>query len=208
MMRAAGKALKNKSVFLSALGRGKGTLLTVVVALTLATVTPALAANGGNFILGKINTATAFSRLTANVAGPAMQIFNTNTAGNARALDLVVDAGNPPMTVNATAGKALNLDADKLDSKDSKDFMPAATYQVSVTTTGGDVGGGVKADGAFCDSGDTLLSGGLSNLDAGTTIESLEPQTANREFVARWRPSGNDSVVVTAVCADSPPAHQ
>lgn len=117
MMRAT-KTLK-KGIFLSAFARSKATLLTVMVALTLAIVTPAMAATGGNFILGKINSATTFSRLTANVAGPAMQIFNTNTAGNARALDLVVDAGNPPMTVNSTAGKALNLNADKVDGSDA-----------------------------------------------------------------------------------------
>jgi hypothetical protein len=41
-----------KGVFLRAWGGGKVTnLLTVVVALTLATVTPAVAANGGNFLL-------------------------------------------------------------------------------------------------------------------------------------------------------------
>ena len=104
------KATKTlKGVLLSAWGGGKATLLTVIVALTLAIVTPAFAATGGNFILGKINSATTFSRLSANIAGPAMQLFNTSTAANARALDLVVDEGNPPMTVNSTAGKALNL---------------------------------------------------------------------------------------------------
>jgi hypothetical protein len=136
MMRATAKVLK--SILLGAWGRGKTTLLTVMVALTLACVTPALAANGGNFILGKINTATAFSRLSANVAGPAMQIFNTNTAANARALDLIVDAGNPPMTVNATAGKAPNLDADKLDGKDSSAFQGKYAQTVVVAKSGGD----------------------------------------------------------------------
>ena len=47
MSRATGKVLK--SIFLRAFARGKVTnLLTVVVALTLATATPATAANGGN----------------------------------------------------------------------------------------------------------------------------------------------------------------
>jgi hypothetical protein len=61
MMRATGKLLKN--VFLSAFARGKVTMLTVMVALTLATVTPALAANGGNFLLGRSNAASAVTTL-------------------------------------------------------------------------------------------------------------------------------------------------
>ena len=79
-----------KSIFSRAWRIGKATLLTVVVALILATTTPAFAATGCNFILGKFNSATTFSRLSAKVAGPAMQIFNTSTASNARALDPVV----------------------------------------------------------------------------------------------------------------------
>jgi hypothetical protein len=100
-----------KSIFLGAFARGKGTnLLTVVVALTLATVTPAIAANGGNFLLGRSNTATAVTTLIKSGVGPALQ--------------LVVPAGQPPLRVNATAGKATNLNADKLDGQNSSAFLP------------------------------------------------------------------------------------
>jgi hypothetical protein len=88
--------------------RGKAMMLTVVVALTLATITPAFAANGGNFLLGRSNTASAVTSLIKSGVGPALQ--------------LVVPAGQPPMVVNATAGKATNLNADKLDGKDSTGF--------------------------------------------------------------------------------------
>jgi hypothetical protein len=96
------------SCFLRAGGRGKAMILTVVVALTLATITPAFAANGGNFLLGRSNTASAVTSLIKSGAGPALQ--------------LVVPAGQPPIVVNATAGKATNLNADKLDGKDSTAF--------------------------------------------------------------------------------------
>lgn len=32
-------------------------------------------------------------------------------------------SGKPPLTVNAAAGKATNLNSDKLDGKDSGDFV-------------------------------------------------------------------------------------
>ena len=104
------------------LGRGTATVLglAVMLALVIGLASTALAANGQPFLLGKLtNTATAITRLAGNVAGPAMQVINTNTANNARALDLIVDTGNPPLTVNAAAGKATNLNADKVDGSDA-----------------------------------------------------------------------------------------
>src|SRR3954464_94583 len=101
-----------KGVFLSAWQGGKLTnFLTVVVALTLAMGTPAVAANGGNFLLGRSNAASAVTTLIKSGVGPALQ--------------LVVPAGQPPLRVNATAGKATNLNADKLDGQDSSAFLPA-----------------------------------------------------------------------------------
>lgn len=106
-----------RGVFLSAWGGGKATLLTMMVALTLATATPAIAANGQPLIMGVLtNSATAVTRLTANIANPALQIINTNTSGTA--LQLVTNANRPPMVVNS-ATKVTNLNADKLDGKDS-----------------------------------------------------------------------------------------
>jgi len=60
MMKATKMLL---GAFLRAWGSGKVTLVTVMVALTLATVTPAVAASGGSFLLGKANLATAVTLL-------------------------------------------------------------------------------------------------------------------------------------------------
>jgi hypothetical protein len=112
-----------KSIFLRAWGKGKvANLLTVVVALTLATVTPALAANGGNFLLGKANVATAITGLTGTVAGPALQVYNPSTSTAATAALFRVASGHPPFKVNS-ATKVANLNADKLDDKSSENFL-------------------------------------------------------------------------------------
>ena len=98
--------------------------LAVVLALVVGVASTALAANGQPFLLGKLtNTATAITRLSANIAGPALQVNNTSTAPAATALNLNVASGKPPMTVSATAGKATNLNADKVDGKDSTAFV-------------------------------------------------------------------------------------
>lgn len=97
--------------------------LTVVLAVVLGVATTALAATGGNFLLGKMlgksNAAGAVSKLTTNIAGPALRLINQSTASGATALSLNVASGKPPLTVNAAAGKATNLNADKVDGHDA-----------------------------------------------------------------------------------------
>jgi hypothetical protein len=112
------KAIKTlKGVFLSAWDGGKATLLTLMVALTLATLTPALAATGGNFILGKSNAATTISSLSAPIAGPALNLVNNNsTSTGATALRLATASTKPPMVVTSST-KVANLNADKVDGQ-------------------------------------------------------------------------------------------
>ena len=73
-----------------------------------------LAANGGAFILGMINGATARTFLGANFNGSTLQVNNTSTAALAVPLQLTAAAGHPPMKVN-TAAKVINLNADYVD---------------------------------------------------------------------------------------------
>jgi hypothetical protein len=104
-------------VFIRAWGGGKATLLTVMVALTLATVTPAFGANGSAFILGSLNnTATAITRLVGNVNGPALYILNPNTGAAATGALFQVASGHPPFKVTSTT-KVPNLNADLVDGE-------------------------------------------------------------------------------------------
>ncbi len=77
--------------------------LAVILALVFGAATMALGATGGNFLLGKRNVADAVSTLVKQGAGPA--------------LSLVVETNQPPLKVNASAGKAANLNADKVDGR-------------------------------------------------------------------------------------------
>src|SRR5919198_1173128 len=82
------------------------------------------AATGGNFILGQPNTATSQTGLTSNNAGKALNVTQQSTGTGATALGLNVPAGKPPFTVNSGT-KVANLNADKLDGKDSSAFLGA-----------------------------------------------------------------------------------
>jgi hypothetical protein len=97
--------------------------LSMMLAVVLGVATMAFAANGGAWRLGRNNVATAITRLggMAGVDGPMLRLTNNNAATNDTALDLKVQSGEPPMTVNSSA-KVANLNSDQRDGKDSDQF--------------------------------------------------------------------------------------
>jgi hypothetical protein len=83
------------------------------------------AATGGNFLLGKPNSASSPTSLTAPVAGTGLRVTNASTHEGATALGLNVASGHAPFNVNSGV-KVANLNADKLDGLDSTAFYPSA----------------------------------------------------------------------------------
>jgi hypothetical protein len=174
------------------LGRGTATMMgvTVMLALTVGLASTALAGTGvgAPFNLGKTNAVNAVSKLVGSVAGPSLTIDNNSTGTGATALDLQVESGKAPIKVNSQA-KVANLNADKLDGKDSTQFLGASdkavnadkldgvdsfdflqenerdellpndTYVKQVSRLGPG-GGGTAIASVDCDSGDKLLGGG------------------------------------------------
>jgi hypothetical protein len=95
-------------------------MVTVLAFIVLGGTT--YAATGGNFILGQSNSASSTTALSSGTTGPALKLTNTSTATGARALGLNVASGHPPFNVNSGT-KVANLNADKLDGKDSTAFL-------------------------------------------------------------------------------------
>jgi len=95
--------------------RSLKTLLTVIGAVTvlvLASNTLALAATGHALILGKKNTANKITKLKRTTEGPALKLKTTSPSAS-------------PLVVNGK-GKVANLNADKIDGKDSSAFAPSS----------------------------------------------------------------------------------
>lgn len=98
-----------------------------MLALCIALGGAGVAATGGNFILGRDNTATSRSTLTASVPGVStLWAINNSTAAGSSALALNVAAGNPPMKVNSTV-KVVNFHADLLDGYEANAFLLRST---------------------------------------------------------------------------------
>ena len=119
---------------LRALTTGKYILLAVVAALTLATASVAVAGSGvgGVFNLGQTNTVNAITKLVGSVTGASLVIDNNSTGTAATALNLQVEPGKSPMKVNSTT-KVANLNADRLDGKDSSAFGIETAHNFSFT---------------------------------------------------------------------------
>jgi hypothetical protein len=182
--------------------------LAIMLALVFGVGSMAFAANGQNFVLGVLtNTTTAMTKLTGNVSGkPVLQIVNPNTAAGSQALQLLVADGKPPLVVNPTAGKAINLNADKLDGKDSQAFLSSSTYTRQRGLPG--TANAWTQGSISCDAGDRALSGGYWNVDPGTSVERSLPNeslSSSGWYIGYNNDATADEVWIMVVCADMTP---
>jgi hypothetical protein len=114
-----------------------GIVIGAVVSAVVSTGVAAVAGTGigGVFNLGDTNAVNAVTTLQGSTTGSNLQVINR---GSGSALGITVGKGKAPIVVNATAGKATNLDADKLDGKDSSAFVTGGgrTFTAHVTVSG------------------------------------------------------------------------
>lgn len=226
-----------KKIYSRAVRLAKGAALFWGSALTLAVVlgvvTTALAAVPGDPLrLGQLNVIDgAVTFLTGNNPNSTtLDVANTATDPNARALQLRVSPGNAPLVVEPSAGTASNLsadrldgkdstsfangtngkanDADRLDGKDSQAFWSGKSYEIEQVKNGDGGGAPVFID-ASCDPGDKVMNVGGGLID--------DPQDELVRLEATGDRSGRATIVdnglggplrrsfVRLVCADFPP---
>ena len=111
--------------------RPSAALVISLIALFFAMGGTAVAATGGNFILGKANTATSTSTLT-NTKGTALSLSSTSTT--------------PPLRVS-NGVQVPNLNASKLDGKTSSAFLPATGTAANSSKLGGIAASGYMQGG-------------------------------------------------------------
>ena len=185
--------------------------LAVMLALVVGVASAAFGADGDSWLLGRGNFATAITKLAgaAGVNGPMLQLINNNADANDTALDLRVQSGEPPMTVNSST-KVNNLNADQLDGLDFTFFARNSTYLTEgVVNEGLLLGDGTHKAIAFCEPGDVLISGGPANINKTSDLLESFPQRApvglGTEFVWNVRVDKNgsaDNFNVVVLCRD------
>lgn len=166
----------------------KGAVVGAVAASVVMIATAALAGTGigGVFNLGKTNKVNAQSTLTGKAGSSNLQLTNT---GSGPALGLTVGSGKAPLVVNAKAGKATNLNADKLDGLNSTDLERALAFR---TLTFHAIGSGTptrhKLGTVLGDTfyADCLLTGGNAEV-------RVYLQTSNGDWTVGFGQTFNDS---------------
>jgi len=167
--------------------------LAVIVALLFGVATTALGANGDFFKVGRSNSASAVSVLDKRGTGPALRL----EVGNGK-----------PLAVDSSA-RVDNLNADRVDGKDSSALMPAETYVVEHEESIEPPTSAISR-AILCDDGDVPISGGFGSLDPESQIISSRRIVLGDEdvWLVAVRSSESDTFVVQAVCTDFPPMHQ
>jgi hypothetical protein len=110
--------------------------------------------------------------------GAALKVVNEGPGAAKRGIDINVPAGQPPIAINADAGKASNLNADRLDGKSEEDFIPSRLYGVATGLVNGSGGGKtvlVSGVNLSCDAGDVALSAGGNAVDPEDALNGIVP---------------------------------
>ena len=112
--------------------RLRWTLTGAIIGALITAALPSLAASVGDPMrLGDTNAIDQRTILRGNASGANLIVKNTGAApaiflqAAKNALRVKVEAGQSPISVNASAGTATNLSADRLDGLDSSAFAPS-----------------------------------------------------------------------------------
>ncbi|MGF1470114.1 MAG: hypothetical protein ACFB50_00035 [Rubrobacteraceae bacterium] len=189
--------------------------LAVVLALVVGVTSTALAANGKPFILGKGNVATKVSKLVKRGAGPALELrvrggqppLKVNSGKKVNRLNVDQVDGKSAANFLAKNGKA--ADANKLDGKDSTDFLQ---QEYSIERDSFSVAAGARQSRTIsCQPGQVALHGGWRDLRATTVITGSDAVHASDNRPELWRfefvnnnefgnPAGDDTVELEVTC--------
>ena len=181
--------------------------LAVILAVVLGLVSAALAGTGvgATFNLGKLNTVNQISRLVGSTDNPMLRVDNNGAGNNATALDLRVESGKPPMSVNSSTQVA-GLNADQLDGRNASEFVTSNniyTLGSGQEESGTLLGDGTRVINKHCNGGDRLLSGGPASVDPGSKVLNSYPSDAIT-WTTRINPAeGGDTWTVVVLCADT-----
>ena len=144
--------------------------------------------------------------------GAVLKVVNETPGFAQRGIDITVPAGQTPINVNADAGKAGNLNADKLDGRDEEDFLSSSRlYRAGTPNLVQGPGNGKEIlltalDGLACDDGDVAIGGGGEsrepNGDVQDDLNAVIPFGSS--YRIRFQDNGEPSKFLGYVmCSDS-----
>jgi hypothetical protein len=144
--------------------------LAVILAMVMGLASAAFSATGGNFILGQSNSTDQPTTLVGQIVDTTKSALVLKNPNGGSALQLQVNSGKAPMKVNSTAGKATNLNADKLDGQDS-------------TAIGRELWAVMASDGSVVRSNGVIVASSKRNA-TGNYLVTFDRDVSNCSYVA------------------------
>ncbi len=154
---------------------------------------------------GQLNDGVLSLRKGAGGIGPVLKVTNAAPGIGRRGIDITVPANQPPITVNADAGKASNLNADKLDGKSEEDFLPSRLYGVDSGVVKGQGGGKtvlVSGVNFSCDDGDVAISAGGNAVGAEDHLNGIVPFRSSYQIEFTDNDGASNLFRANMICAD------
>jgi len=167
--------------------------LAVILALVFGIASAALAGNGDAWRLGQGNVATKITSLGGmlGVNGPIVRLTNNNADADDTALELRVQTGEAPMTVNS-ATRVDDLNADRLDGKDVTQIGINGLQRVEAESLENSVSS--KQATATCPSGKVLVGTGFDIFGGKEGVSPDQKTNVMMDFVI----PGSTSVTAAA----------
>ena len=150
-------------------------LLISLLALFIALSGTTYAGTARSLLLGVKNHAKAQTSLSASIPRSAFQVTNTSKRAGAGAIGLKVAPGHSPLVVSRGAGKAINLNADSLDGKNSTAFLSATGKAADADKLDG------KDSTAFYAAGSKVADSNLLDGKNSTAFLSTTGKAANAD---------------------------
>ena len=140
--------------------------------------------------------------------GAAVKIDNAAPGVSQPGLIVRTRPGQVPIAVNSDAGEASFLNADKLDGKDSGDFLPNRLYGETSGVIEGHGGGARELIFVACDPGDIAFKGGATAAP-GHEDDLNDIQPAHSSYIFEYQDIGDPSKFrANIVCIDSAAPHR
>jgi hypothetical protein len=137
--------------------------------------------------------------------GPVLDIVSDGPGIGRRGIDIDVPPGQIPISVPIDAGKASNLNADKLDGKSEEDFLPSRLYGVDSGVVKGQGGGKtvlVSGVNFSCDEGDVALSAGGNAVGPEDHLNGIVPFRSSYQIEFTDNDGASNLFRANMICAD------
>jgi hypothetical protein len=172
-----------------------------MLVLTAVSSPTAFAANPGDpLLLGGENVIPGATTSLVGSSNPTLEIINRSSTTGSPALSLQVDPKVPPLVVSDAAGKVTNLDADKLDGRDSTTFADAINGKANDADKLDGRDSNTFANGTNGKANSAFGADNADKLDGKDSLQFWSGKSYSAVVAGDGQPAGGNRYKINASC--------